>query len=79
MRERLKLAADEELRLEASRSKGFMSETDVTDYSIIDGAGNVVGTIEFTEHTAVKGLRVTNTVVQKDADGQVVVRESWRP
>ena len=77
MRDKLKLADDDTLRFESSRSKGFLEETDVTDYSIIDVMGNVVGTVEYTEHTKVNGLRTVHSVVQRDAQGREVVRTQW--
>lgn len=77
MKDKLELAPGETLKHESSRSKGFMGETDVTTYSVLDASGNVVGSVEHTEHTAVKGFRVTNTVVQRDLDGTVLVNTSW--
>ncbi len=77
MQEKLKLAPGESLRLDGSHSKGFMGETDVTNYSVLDTSGNIVGTVEYTEHMAVKGFRVTNTVVQKDLQGNIIVKASW--
>ncbi|MFM0298251.1 MULTISPECIES: hypothetical protein [Paraburkholderia] len=79
MKEKLKLAADETLKYKSSRSHGFMGETDVTNYLILDASENIVGSVEHTEHTAVKGFRVTHSVVQKDCDGNVVVQTSWQP
>lgn len=79
MQDKLKLAAGETLKHETSHSKGFMGETDVTIYAILDSAGRVVGSVEHTEHTAVRGFRVTHTVVQKDLAGSVIVHTSWQP
>lgn len=79
MRDKLKISEGDTLKFESSRSKGFMGETDVTDYTILDSSGNVVGTVEYTEHTAVRGLRTTNSVVQKDVQGKVVIQASWHP
>ena len=79
MKAKVKLSEGQVLRLEKSRSEGFMGETDITEYSIVDAAGNVVGSVEFTDHTAVKGFRRTCTMVQKDKQGKTVVQESWRP
>ena len=77
MKDKLKLAPGETLKHENSRSKGFMGETDITIYSVLDAFGNVVGSVEHTVHTAVKGFRVTNTVVQRGADGTTLVDTSW--
>lgn len=77
MKSKLKLASGETLRHEGSRSEGFMGETDIASYSVIDVAGNVVGTVEHTQHTAVKGFRVSNAVVQRDLQGTILVDTSW--
>jgi hypothetical protein len=78
MKEKLRLNPGDELRRDSSSVKGFMGETDVTNYSILDAAGNIVGTVEYTEHMAVKGFRVTNSIVQKDLEGNVLVKTSWQ-
>lgn len=75
--EKLTLGPGESLRRDGSRSKGFMGETDITNYSSLDASGNVVGTVEHSEHTAVKGFRVTNSVTQTDSQGKVVVSKNW--
>ncbi|HDS1227343.1 hypothetical protein I5U05_003240 [Stenotrophomonas maltophilia] len=79
MLDRLKLEQGQTVRLVSSREIGFMGETDVTDYEILDADGKVVGTVELREHIAVRGFQKTNTVVQRDADGRTVVSESWNP
>lgn len=79
MRDKLKLAEGDTLNYKASRMKGFAGETDVNDYDIVDATGTVIGSVEFTEHTAVRGLRTTHSLVQKDAQGKVVVSTSWNP
>ena len=52
MRTKIKLNPGEKLRLENSRSKGTLAETDIGQYSIINQAGDVVGSVEHTDHTA---------------------------
>ncbi|WP_081700037.1 hypothetical protein [Rhodanobacter sp. OR87] len=75
--EKLTLGPGETLRVDGSHSKGFMGEADVTNYSVLDASGNVVGTVEHIEHTAVKGFRVTNLVTQKDSQGKVLTSANW--
>lgn len=77
MRDRIKLNPGEELKLETSRSKGTMAETDIDTYSIINEAGEVVGSVVHTDHTSLRGFRRTQTVIQKDANGNIVVDEQW--
>lgn len=54
MKERLKLDPGDTLRQEKSYQKGFMGETDVKLYSVLDASGQVKGRVQFTEHTNVK-------------------------
>lgn len=79
MRDKLKLAEDDTLKYKSSRTRGFAGQTDITEYDILDAAGNLIGSVEFTEDVAVRGFRQTNTVVQRDARGTVVVSTSWNP
>lgn len=79
MRDRLKLEEGHTVKLVKSREIGFMGETDVSDFEILDANGNVVGSVELSEHIAVKGFRKTNKVVQRDAQGNTVVSETWNP
>lgn len=79
MEERLKLEEGHTVRFLRSRETGFRGERDVSDYEILDAEGNVVGSVQLSEHMAVRGFRVTNTVVQKDAQGNTVHTESWNP
>lgn len=79
MRDKLKLEAGQTVKLVKSREIGFRGETDVSEYNVLDADGQVVGTVELSEHIAVRGFRKTNTVVQKDAQGNTVVSETWTP
>ena len=74
---KVKLAPGETLKEESFRSKGFIGETDIATYSVVDSAGNIVGTVEHTQHTTVRGLRVTNTLVQWDSQGNILVDTRW--
>lgn len=77
MIERLKLQKGEELKLESSRSKGTMGQTDINTYSIVNEKGEVVGKVVHTDHTALNGLKRTQTVVQEDSSGNTIVDERW--
>ena len=68
----------ETLVLTGRSSKGFMAETDVETYDVVDADGQKVGSVTMEDHTAVKGLRRTISVVQVDLAGEVLVREAWR-
>lgn len=60
-----------------SSSKGFMQETDLMIYDVIDASGKKTGTVEVEDHTAVKGFRRTVSFIQRGVDGKVLVDDSW--
>lgn len=74
---KISLKGGEQLRHMGSKSKGFMAETDVDDYEIIDVDGAVVGSVTVEDHTAVRGSRRTISIVQRDAAGALVKSENW--
>lgn len=76
-RDKVVLNSGDTLRIDNSRSEGFMQETDVYECSIIDANGTVVGRVKATDHTAVRGFRRTLSVQQTNVAGQTVVDESW--
>lgn len=57
MRDRIKLNPGEKLKLESSRRTGTMDESDIDTYSIINQAGEVVGSVVHTDHTALRGFK----------------------
>ena len=77
MRDKLRLNPGEELKHESSRTKGFMGEEDIDEYSVLNSEGQVVGKVTHTDHTAVRGFKRTQTVLQTDNAGKVVVDERW--
>lgn len=48
------LRPGERLERLSNRTTGFMGCDDITEYAILDGKGNSIGTAVLTEHTAVK-------------------------
>lgn len=77
LKDKVKLNPGEELKLESSRTKGFMGEEDIDEYSVLDSEGTVVGKVTYTNHMAVKGFKVTRSVLQTDSTGKVIVDERW--
>ena len=77
LKEKVKLNPGEELKLDSSRTKGFMGEEDIDEYSVVDAEGNIVGKVTYTNHMAVKGFKVTRTVLQTDSTWKVIVDERW--
>lgn len=74
---KLALKAGESIKLIKSSSKGFMQETDLMTYDVVDASGNKIGTVEVEDHTAVKGFRRTVSFIQRGMDGKVLVDDAW--
>lgn len=77
LKDKVKLNPGEELKLDSSRTTGFMGEEDIDEYSVVDPEGNIVGRVTYTNHMAVKGFKVTKTVRQIDNSGKVIVDVRW--
>jgi hypothetical protein len=74
---RVILKDGESLKSKGSRTKGFMGETDIYSYDVLDSENQIVGSVEYSHHTAVKEFKVTQTLVQKDLEGNAVVDDRW--
>jgi len=77
MRAKVKLNPGEELKHKNSRSKGPMGEMDIETYLVVNQSGETIGSVVHTDHTALRGFKRTQTVTQKDSEGNVVVDERW--
>ncbi len=77
METKLRLNPGETLKFTGHRSKGHLAETDIDSYTIVNGAGAVVGSVEHTDHTSINGLKRSQHVIQKDTAGNVVAEEHW--
>ncbi|PIB56170.1 hypothetical protein [Pseudomonas sp. 2995-1] len=74
---KLKLNDGETLKHVSSRSKGSMAQEDITEWSVLNSSGEVVGTVIHNDHTALNGFRRTQSVRQTDSQNNVLVDESW--
>lgn len=54
-----------------------MGEEDIDQYSVLNAAGDLIGKVEYRCHTAVKGFRVTHTLIYRDLLGNALVDERW--
>ena len=77
-KDKLALNEGEKLLHTGASMKGFMQETDVDTYDVLSADGTKVGTVTVEDHTAVRGLRRTISVCQRDVSGKVLVEESWK-
>jgi len=77
VRKRVVLKEGESLVSKGSRTKGFMCETDIYFYEVINVNNEIVGTVEHSHHMAVKGFKVTQSLIQKDNTGNTIVDERW--
>lgn len=71
------LKEGQQLKYVGSTSKGFMAETDVATYDIVDSENAKVGSVTVEDHTAVRGFKRTISIEQRDLAGRIVVQESW--
>jgi hypothetical protein len=76
-RKKLILNDGESLENKRSYSKGSLSEDDITECSVVNSEGIEVGRVTYRDHTSIKGFRRTESVLQIDADGKVLVDEHW--
>lgn len=72
------LAPGQSLKHVSSTSKGFMQETDVDTYDVLDVDAHIIGSVVVEDHTAIKGFRRTISVLQKDINGATIVDEAWQ-
>jgi hypothetical protein len=76
-RDKVKLNEGQTLKHESSRSKGSMAQEDITEYSVLDSAGQIVGRVVHNDHMALNGFGRTQSIRQTDSSGQVIVDEHW--
>ncbi|EOX1815602.1 hypothetical protein ACPDXT_003508 [Vibrio cholerae] len=77
MRTKVKLKNGESLNLVGHRTKGTMAEMDIYDYVVMDSFGVIVGKVEYTDHTAIRGFHRTQRLKQVDNLGNVIIEETW--
>ncbi|WP_329767790.1 hypothetical protein [Stenotrophomonas muris] len=75
--EQLELKDGERLRRDSSREIGPLANIDIVNYSVLDAQGDVVGKVEYTEDTAIKGFKVTRKAVRTDLEGKIVLQKFW--
>lgn len=76
-REKIILKCGEQLKRTGSKSTGFMGETDVETYDVVDAQGATVGSVTVEDHTAVRGFKRTVSVEQRDQAGSTIYSEHW--
>jgi 1,4-alpha-glucan branching enzyme len=54
-----------------------MAETDIDTYLVVNKSGEIVGSVVHEDHTAIRGFNRTQTLIQKDAKGNIIVDEQW--
>lgn len=77
MEEKIVLKDGEYIENNGRKYKGSQQQTEINYYNIYDSEGNLSGSIIHTDHTALNGFKQTQTVVQKDNSGNIIVDESW--
>lgn len=75
---KLKLGRGQTLRLVESGNAGNLGQRDVGHYEVVDSAGQVVGSVEFSEFTNLKPPFLSiRSLVQKDNDGKSLLETKW--
>lgn len=77
MQSRIHLNPSEIIKLTGQRTEGPQAETEIYSYAVVNEAGEEVGSVEYTDHTSLNGLRRSRYVVQRDRAGNVIVEERW--
>jgi len=65
------------LKFEGSRTKGFMEEEDIENYSVLGADGGKKGDVVINDHTAVKGFSRRIQFTQKDVNGKTLKRDAY--
>ncbi len=76
-KDKLKLGENETIRLDKTFEKGSHGQEEVELYSILNSNGIVIGNIQFTDHTKLKGFKRTLHLIQSDCVGNIIVDEIW--
>lgn len=74
---KLKLNHGDKLIKVSHKMKGSLQETDIYEYNIVDQNGNIVGYVDYTDHTSIKGFQRTQSATQYDIDRKVVLDITW--
>jgi hypothetical protein len=75
--DKLILNPGEKLVEESHRMKGPLQETDIYTYAILNSAGEKIGSVVRTDHTAIRGFRRTQSLEQRDSTGKVIANPTW--
>lgn len=75
---KLKIEEGETIRLDDKYKKGNLGQEEVELYSALNFDGEVIGSVQYTDHTSIKTLfRRSLHVVQRENNGQTLVDERW--
>ena len=78
MEEKLRLSPGDTLRHDQHEEKGYMGQIDVDYYSVIDKNGSIVGSVIYTQDMAIKGFKVTHSLIQKGISGEIILETTWQ-
>jgi hypothetical protein len=72
---KLVLDLTDKVEFKGKKVKGHLGQTEIYSYDIVNKAGEKKGSIQYTEHTNVRGLTNTYHTVQKDLIGNILYEE----
>lgn len=74
---KLKLNSGDKLIEVSHKVKGSLGETDIYKYEIVNSIGSVVGYVDHSDHTAIRGFKRTRSTTQFDLNHKVVLDIHW--
>jgi len=77
LKDKLKLNLGEQLIQVSHKMKGSLGETDIYKYEIIDSTGSIIGYVDHTDHTSIRGFNRTRSTTQYDANNKIVLDIHW--
>jgi hypothetical protein len=76
-KQKLILNENDTLQLDSRREKGHPGQEEVEIYSVLNANGNVVGEVQYVEHTSVKSpFRKSFHLVQRKGN-KLLLEERW--
>jgi len=77
LKDKIILNSGETLIEISHKTKGPVGETDIYKYKIINSMGDVVGYVDHTDHTSIKGFHRTQSAIQYDINNKVIIDIHW--
>ncbi|HCA5259744.1 TPA: hypothetical protein MW256_001900 [Acinetobacter baumannii] len=77
LKDKIILNSGETLVEISHKTKGPVGETDIYKYKIINSKGDIVGYVDHTDHTSIRGFQRTQSAIQYDINKRVIIDIHW--